>query len=228
MKSISISSYTWIRRSRLRSCVQSWKSASMCQKQSWQYWNIRKCAPVWSHECSHMSRENIVCKFVRTYWTNMRLKVTVSWIITTLLVTRPGVTATSWCQNGSPWGSNIWIPHQRKKFKIKPSESKVMCTVSWDRKWVILLGSPKPGQPINSDNYITMANTIPVWRLWSTLPTLAGLAYHTQYIVWIWHFLIFICPGCLKLDYVSNIFLAIMLSYTAATKQQVTSAGADF
>ena len=40
--------------------------------------NITEFVPGGSHECSHRNRKNTTCKFVRTYWTNMRLQVTVS------------------------------------------------------------------------------------------------------------------------------------------------------
>jgi len=39
----------------------------------------------------------------------------------------------------------------KKKFKTLPSAGKVMCTVFWDRKGVILLDFLKPEQTINSD-----------------------------------------------------------------------------
>ena len=42
-----------------------------------------------------------------------------------------------------------------KKFKTLPSAGKVMCTVFWYRKGVILLDFLEPGQTINSDHYIT-------------------------------------------------------------------------
>jgi len=42
----------------------------------------------------------------------------------------------------------------KKKFKTLPSADKVMCTVFWDRKRVILLDFLEPGQTINSDRYI--------------------------------------------------------------------------
>jgi len=42
----------------------------------------------------------------------------------------------------------------KKKFKMLPSAGKVMCTVFWDRKGVILLDFLEPGQTINSDRYI--------------------------------------------------------------------------
>ena len=44
----------------------------------------------------------------------------------------------------------------KKKFKTLPSVGKVMCTVFWDRKGVILLDFLEPGQTINCDYYIAM------------------------------------------------------------------------
>jgi len=43
----------------------------------------------------------------------------------------------------------------KKKFKMLPSVGKVMCTVFWDRKGVLLPDIPEPGYTINSDCYIT-------------------------------------------------------------------------
>jgi len=43
----------------------------------------------------------------------------------------------------------------KEKFKALPSAGKVMCTVFWDRKGLILLDFLGPGQTINSDCYIT-------------------------------------------------------------------------
>ena len=42
----------------------------------------------------------------------------------------------------------------KKKFKMLLSVCKVMCTVFWDRKGVILLDFLEPGQTIISDRYI--------------------------------------------------------------------------
>jgi len=41
----------------------------------------------------------------------------------------------------------------KKTFKTLPSAGKVMCTVFWDRKGVILLDFLEPGQTINFDRY---------------------------------------------------------------------------
>jgi len=95
MKSISISSSTWIRGLWPGNCTQSWILASVHCKQLWQCWIIAKFLPDGSHKCSHRKRKNTVCIFVRKYWTNMRLKVTVSWIVS-LQVTRCVVTTKSW------------------------------------------------------------------------------------------------------------------------------------
>ena len=84
----------------------------------------------------------------------MRMKVTVSWI-TPLLVTGYGVTVTRQSQNGSPWSGDM-NSLLKKKFKRQLSVGKVMCTVFWDRKEVILLVSLKPRQTINSDHCVMM------------------------------------------------------------------------
>jgi hypothetical protein len=44
----------------------------------------------------------------------------------------------------------------KKKFNTLPSAGKVMCTVFWDRKGVILLDFLEPGLTVNSDRYIMM------------------------------------------------------------------------
>jgi len=44
----------------------------------------------------------------------------------------------------------------KKKFKMLPAAGKVMCTIFWDRKGVILLDYLEPGQTINCDCYIAM------------------------------------------------------------------------
>ena len=48
------------------------------------------------------------------------------------------------------------------------SAGKVMCTVFWDRKGVMLLDFLEPGQTINSDHYI------------ATLTKLEGLNFQSQ------------------------------------------------
>ena len=57
----------------------------------------------------------------------------------------------------------------KKKFKTLSSVSKVMCTVFWDRKGVILLDFPEPGQTINSDCYIATVTRLKA-RIFSVRP----------------------------------------------------------
>ena len=233
MKSVSISSSVRIGRLQLGSCVQSWISASMHWKQWWQRWNIAKFAPCGSHEYSRRNMKNTVCKFVRTYWTNMRLKVTVSWI-TSSPVTRRSVTTTSRSQNGSPWSGDVWIPRQGKSSRrcpqwvkwcalsfgigkgwsfwisLNPNKPSTLTGTLW--RWLSCrLEFPESGQrrrqPL-SCNMIT-PGLIPVWRPRSTLSILAGLSYHTHRIVWIWRLLTSICSGRWKMDCMGNIFLAM-------------------
>ena len=63
--------------------------------------NIVKFVSSGFHKCSHRNKKNTICKFVRTYCTNARMKMTLSWIAS-LSVARCGVTIKSWRQNGSP------------------------------------------------------------------------------------------------------------------------------
>jgi len=51
----------------------------------------------------------------------------------------------------------------KKKFKTLPSAGKVMCTVFWNRKGVILLDFLEPGQTINSDRYIGTLTKLKAW-----------------------------------------------------------------
>ena len=120
------------------------------RKQWWQHCNITKFASSRSHEYSHRNRKNTVCKFVRIYWTNMRMKVTVSWI-TSLLGTTCGVTTVSWSQIRSPCSGNF-TPHWRNCSRC--CLQKVMCSVFLDRKGVSLLDFLEHWQTINSDSYI--------------------------------------------------------------------------
>ena len=68
----------------------------------------------------------------------------------------------TWCHHyklESKWQSVEWRhvnSPSKKKFKMLPSAGKMMCTVFWDRKGVILLDFLEPGQTINSDHYIAM------------------------------------------------------------------------
>ena len=92
------------------SCVWSLILASRHWKKWWQFWNIAKFVPGGSHKCSHRNRNSIICKFVRTYWTNMRLKMTVFWIAS-LLVMRYGVTTMS--QRSMEW-RHVHSPKKKK------------------------------------------------------------------------------------------------------------------
>ena len=155
-------------------------------------WNIPKFAPGRSHECPHRNIKNTVCKFVRTYWTNTTLKVTVSWIASSP-VTRCGITTTSWSQNSSPWSGNMCIPRQRKSSRrcrqqvkwrplsfgigkgwyfwisLNPYKPSTLTATSWCwLRWRINfseLGQRR--RLLFSYNTIT-PGTIPVWRPWST------------------------------------------------------------
>lgn len=113
MKSILISSSMQIGELQPGNCVWGWILASLCWKWWWQHWNIAKFVPGGSREGSQRSRKNTVCKFGKTYWTNTRLKVTVSWI-TSFLMMRHGVTTVSRSQNNILWSSDMWIPHRRQ------------------------------------------------------------------------------------------------------------------
>lgn len=102
-----------------------WKWWSQC-------WNITKLEPGGSHECSHGNRKNAACKFVRTYWSNVRLKVTISCIVfywwwDVVSSMQAGVR-----------GMIMWIPSLETKLKTQLSAGKMMCTVLWDKKWMNL------------------------------------------------------------------------------------------
>ena len=127
MKSVSVSSSAWISRLWSGNCVQNWISDSIVWKRWWQHWNITKFVPGGFRECSHSNRKNTICKIVRTYWTKMRLKGTVSWMAALSIMTS-GVSTTSHSQNGSLWSGNMGIPHQ-----IKYSR----CSLQWV-KWCML------------------------------------------------------------------------------------------
>ena len=160
MKSVSISQSARIGGLRLGNCVRSWLSASMRWILCWQRWNIVKILPGGSHERSYRNVKKTVCKFVRNYWTNTRLKVTVFWIASSP-VTRRGVITTSRSQNGRPWSGDMWIPHGRKSTRRCHLRVKWRAAVFTDRKRAIILNFLEPGQTINSDRYIATLS----WRL---------------------------------------------------------------
>ena len=97
-----------------------------------------------------MLTHNKKSKLVRTYCTNMKL--TVSWIAS-LSVTRSGVMTMNQIQNNSPWSVDVNCP-LKKRFKTHLSVGKVMCTVVWDRKHMILLDFLEPRQTFSSACYI--------------------------------------------------------------------------
>ena len=87
----------------------------MNRKLWWHLWNTAKFQPDGSNKCSQRKRRNSLCKFVRIYWTNMRLKVTVPWIVHR--------TSYQWWAMVSPLQARVktavhgvvtWIPHQTK------------------------------------------------------------------------------------------------------------------
>ena len=61
----------------------------------------------------HRNRKNAICKFVRTFWTNIRMKMTVSWI-PLLLEKTHGVTAMTRSQNGCQWSSDMNSSSKKK------------------------------------------------------------------------------------------------------------------
>jgi len=119
MKSILISSSTWIGGLWSGNCLWSSVSASVLWEQWWECWNITEFVPDRSHRCSQMNRKNNVFKFVRTYWTSARLQVVVSWVAL-LAVMRSGVSTMNWRQNGNPWSGDVWIPLGRKSSRHSP------------------------------------------------------------------------------------------------------------
>ena len=70
-------------------------------------------------------------------------------------MTRCGVTSRSQSPNDSPWNGDVNSP-SNKKFKTQPSVGKMMCTVFWYRKVVMLLNFLESEQTINSDHYLTV------------------------------------------------------------------------
>lgn len=178
-------------------------------------------------EYTHRNRKSTLYKIVRTYGTNTRLKVTVSWNAS-LPVTRCGVTTMTWSQNDSPWSGDMNSP-MNKKFKMRVKwcalhfgsgigwycwisrnlgkPSTLTSTLRLWLRWGLKL--PKSGQRRQLFSYNTITSVpIPVWWPWSTLQVLSGLPYHTHHMVWNWHLLISMFLGRLKMDFMGNIFLA--------------------
>jgi len=82
----------------------------------------------------------------------MRQKVTVSWI-TSLLGMRCVVTPQARVKTAVHGVASCEFP-LKNKLKIQPSAGKMMCTVLWGRKGVILLDFLEPRQTTNSDHDI--------------------------------------------------------------------------
>ncbi|PNF14079.1 hypothetical protein B7P43_G02148 [Cryptotermes secundus] len=66
----------------------------------------------------------------------------------------------TWCHHYQPESKRQSMEWRhpdspRKKFKTQPSARKVMCTVFWDRRGVILLDFLEPGESVNSERYKT-------------------------------------------------------------------------
>jgi len=159
MKNISINSAAWISRLQPKNCVRGWILASMLWKQQWQCRNIVKFVPGESHEHLHRKRKNTVCKFVRTYWTNTRLKVAVAQI-TSLSVTKCDVTTMSQRQNSLPQSGNTWITHQIKSLRHSPQQAK-WCVLSFGmgKKWSFWITQ-------NLHKPSTLITTSHCWQSW--------------------------------------------------------------
>ena len=209
-------------------CTEYWKQLREC-------WIMAKFVPDGPHKHSHTNTKNILCKFFGTFWTDMRLKVIVSWIAS-LQVMRHGITTTSQRQNGSTWSGDMNSP-SKKKFKLQPSVGKVMCTAFWDRKGVILPNFLESGHTINSDRYIAVLTklkartsrvqpekktTFLLQHDNSTFHTSLKTVEHIANLGWtilphhcvilIWCFLNSICSEQWKMECTGSIFLAVMLS----------------
>ena len=92
-----------------------------------QHWNIARFMPGGSHRSSHKNTKNSICKFVRTCWTNTRLKVTVSWIASLLVIKCGDITASSsW--TSSPWSGNMCTIFWARQGRGNPSGLSVVQT----------------------------------------------------------------------------------------------------
>jgi len=134
--------------------------------------------------------------------------------------------------------ADTWIPSSLKnKFKTKPSVSKVVCTVIWDRKGVIFLDFLATRRTINSDHYTVMLIKLKVWasrvrpekknvfflQHYNTRPcislktmehiaNLGWTALQHHHIAWIWCLLNSICLLQWKTYFIGNVLLAMTLS----------------
>jgi len=110
---------------------------SMHWKQWWQHWNITKFTLALSPECSLRNRKNTMWKFVGTYWTNARLKVTVPFT-TSRLVMRCDVTAICQIQHGSAWSGDIQILQRRKSSRQSPQQVKYALSFGIGKRAILL------------------------------------------------------------------------------------------
>jgi len=156
MKSVTISSSVWISGLWPENSAQNSMSASMCWKQWWQCWNTAVVVPAGSHKCSHRNKNNI-CKFIRTYGTDMRLKVTAFWIASLPLM-RHDVTTSRQSQNSSPLRGDMQLSHQRSS---RHSPQQVRCALSFGigKGWHFWISW-------NPDKPSALITTSPCWLSW--------------------------------------------------------------
>lgn len=91
------------------------------------------------------NRKIPVLSFVRTYWTNMRLKETVSGILS-FPVTRHGIITTSHSENSIAWSGDMWFPHWIKVQDKTLKWVKVMWSFGIGNRWSFWI-SWKLGKP---------------------------------------------------------------------------------
>lgn len=195
---------------------------------------------------THRKRKNTLRKFARIYWISSRLKVTVSWI-TSLLMTKHGVTTMSQSKNGSRWNGNMWIPYQRKS--LMPSSEGKMTAIFFGigNVWLFLISwNPDKLSTLiaTSQNYLSWRLELPdsgqkIRHPFSFCYTCAILTTmeHTANIGWIvlphppysselksfdFHLFRPMKNGLCGQHFPSN------NTIIAAVNQQVTSTGADF
>jgi hypothetical protein len=77
----------------------------------------------------------------------------ISWTVSSP-ETRPGFTTTNPSLNGSQMEWRQKSLPQKKKLKTAHSAGKVMCTVFWDRKGIILVDFLEQGLTINAARYV--------------------------------------------------------------------------
>lgn len=94
-------------------------------------------------KCSHRNRKSTICRSVRTYWNNRRLKVTVSWIVTSDKIQCHHYKL-KWVKMAVEWWHVNSTP--KTKFKVQPSAGK-WCRLSFEiGKGVVLMNFLEPKQ----------------------------------------------------------------------------------